>query len=90
MPGRVVVYYVLCLCLFFGDAHEEVMRFLVAGLHFTGEWQKDWHVPTTGAISQARQRLGRRHCSCCSSGSQFPARSGAPEAPGSFAQADGD
>jgi hypothetical protein len=54
----VVVYYVLSLCLFFGDAYEEVMRLLVAGLHFTGAWQKDWHVPTTGAITQARQRLG--------------------------------
>jgi hypothetical protein len=53
-----VVYYVLGLCLFFGDAYEEVMRLLVAGLHFTGAWQKDWQVPTTGAISQARQRLG--------------------------------
>ncbi len=58
MPARVVVYYVLALCLFFGDAYEEVMRLLVAGLHFTGAWQKDWQVPTTGAISQARQRLG--------------------------------
>src|SRR5260221_4111682 len=58
MPARVVVYYVLGLCLFFGDAYEEVMRLLVAGLHFTGAWQKDWHVPTTGAIAQARQRLG--------------------------------
>ena len=25
---------------------------------FTGAWQKDWQVPTTGAIAQARQRLG--------------------------------
>lgn len=58
LPARVVVYYVLGLCLFFGDAYEEVMRLLVAGLQFTGAWQKNWHVPTTGAITQARQRLG--------------------------------
>lgn len=58
LPARVVVYYVLGLCLFFGEAYEEVMRFLVAGLCFTGAWQKDWQVPTTGAIAQARQRLG--------------------------------
>jgi hypothetical protein len=58
LPARAVVYYVLALCLFFGDAYEEVMRFLVAGLLFTGSWQKDWQVPTTGAIAQARQRLG--------------------------------
>src|SRR5689334_2601832 len=57
MPARVVVYYVLGLCLFFGDAYEGVMRFLVAGLHFTGAWDEDWQVPTTGAISQARRRL---------------------------------
>jgi len=58
LPARVVVYYVLGLCLFFGDAYEEVMRLLVEGLRFCGSWRKDWHVPTTGAISQARQRLG--------------------------------
>jgi hypothetical protein len=58
LPARVVVYYVLGLCLFFGEAYEEVMRLLVAGLLFTGAWQKDWQVPTTGAIAQARQRLG--------------------------------
>src|SRR6201989_1204665 len=63
LPARVVVYYVLGLCLFFGDAYEEVMRLLVAGLHFTGAWQKDWQGPTTGAISQARQtRGGARGC----------------------------
>ena len=60
LPARVVVYYVLALCLFFGDAYEEVMRLLAAGLLFTGAWQKDWQVPTTGAIAQARQRLGSR------------------------------
>jgi Insertion element 4 transposase N-terminal/Transposase DDE domain len=58
LPARVVVYYVLGLCLFFGDAYEEVMRLLVEGLRFTGSWRKDWQVPTTGAIAQARQRLG--------------------------------
>ena len=56
LPARVVVYYVLALCLFFGDAYEEVMRLLVAGLLFTGAWQKDWQVPTTGAIAQARPK----------------------------------
>jgi len=58
LPARVVVYYVLGLCLFSGDAYEEVMRLLVEGLRFTGSWRKDWQVPTTGAIAQARQRLG--------------------------------
>ncbi|WP_326709949.1 IS4 family transposase [Streptomyces sp. NBC_01474] len=58
LPARVVVYYVLALCLFFGESYEEVMRLLVNGLRFLGTWRKDWTVPTTGAISQARRRLG--------------------------------
>jgi hypothetical protein len=58
LPARVVVYYVIALCLFFGEAYEEVMRLLVDGLEFLGSWRNDWTVPTTGAIAQARQRLG--------------------------------
>jgi hypothetical protein len=58
LPARVVVYYVLGLCLFFGEAYEEVMRLLAEGLRFAGSWRKDWKIPTTGAICQARQRLG--------------------------------
>jgi hypothetical protein len=58
LPARVVVYYVMALCLFFGDSYEEVMRLLVGGLQYLRSWRKDWTVPTTGAISQARQRLG--------------------------------
>jgi hypothetical protein len=34
------------------------MRLLVDELRFLGAWRKDWKVPTTGAIAQARQRLG--------------------------------
>ena len=62
LPARVVVYYVLALCLFFGESYEEVMRLLVAGLQFACSWRKDWKIPTTGAISQARQRLGSESC----------------------------
>jgi hypothetical protein len=58
LPARVVVYYVLGLCLFFGEGYEEVMRLLVSGLRFLGSWRKDWQIPTTGAIAQARARLG--------------------------------
>ena len=58
LPARVVVYYVLALCLFCEDAYEEVMRKLVNGLRFLGNWSDDWRVPTSSAISQARQRLG--------------------------------
>ena len=58
LPARVVVYYVLALCLFFGDSYEEVMRKLTHGLRSVGSWRKEWRVPTTGAISKARMRLG--------------------------------
>jgi hypothetical protein len=58
LPARVVVYYVMALCLFFGESYEEVMRLLVDGLGQLRTWRKDWNVPTTGAIAQARRRLG--------------------------------
>ncbi|GAA0265186.1 hypothetical protein GCM10010492_77510 [Saccharothrix mutabilis subsp. mutabilis] len=58
LPARVMVYYVLALTLFFDDAYEEVMRKLVNGLRFLGTWRDGWVVPTTGAISKARARLG--------------------------------
>ncbi|WP_409489999.1 transposase domain-containing protein, partial [Amycolatopsis sp. cmx-11-12] len=58
LPARVVVYYVLALCLFFGDGYEEVMRKLSHGLRTVGSWRSEWAIPTVGAISKARMRLG--------------------------------
>jgi hypothetical protein len=58
LPARVVAYYVMALCLFFGDSYEEVMRKLTHGLRAVGSWRKEWNIPTTGAISKARMRLG--------------------------------
>jgi hypothetical protein len=58
LPARVVVYYVLALTLFYGDAYEEVLQKLVNGLRFLRSWRSEWTVPTTGAISRARDRLG--------------------------------
>ena len=52
------MYYVLALNLFFGEAYEEVMRQLVNGLKFLGNWRQSWEIPSTSAISQARTRLG--------------------------------
>jgi hypothetical protein len=49
---------VLALCLFFGDAYEEVMRKLVGGLQFLRTWHIGWDIPTASALCQARQRLG--------------------------------
>lgn len=57
LPAHVVVYFVLALSLF-SDGYEEVIRKLVNGLRFARVWSTRWKVPTTGAISQARTRLG--------------------------------
>jgi len=46
------------MCLFTDDAYEEVIRKLVNGLKFLGSWTDDWHVPTSSALTQARQRVG--------------------------------
>jgi len=42
----------------FRDGYEEVMRRLVGGLRYMRTWRRDWHVPTTGTIAQARVRMG--------------------------------
>ncbi|WP_282204618.1 IS4 family transposase [Kitasatospora fiedleri] len=58
LPARVVVYFVLAMCLFFGQGYEEVARLLVQGLEREGRWATAWRVPTTAAIGRARLRLG--------------------------------
>jgi hypothetical protein len=58
LPARVVVYFVLALALFYGDSYEEVMRKLVQGLSWLAIWKTEWHVPTSSALAQARERLG--------------------------------
>jgi hypothetical protein len=57
LPAHVMVYFVLAMAIF-GDGYEEVMRRLAGGLQLMCAWRKEWSVPTTGAISQARARLG--------------------------------
>jgi hypothetical protein len=42
----------------FRDGYEETLRKLVGGLLFMGNWSRQWRIPTTGAVSQARERLG--------------------------------
>jgi hypothetical protein len=42
----------------FRDGYAEVIWRLTGGLPFMRAWHKEWVVPTTGAISQARDRLG--------------------------------
>ncbi len=57
LPAHVVVYFVMALALF-RDGYDEVMRHLVHGLRFARTWSRAWTVPTTGAMAQARARLG--------------------------------
>ncbi|MGY3684987.1 IS4 family transposase [Streptomyces sp. TE33382] len=58
LPPRVVVYFVLAMCLFSGQGYEEVARLLTEGLAWARRWSGSWRVPTTAAISRARVKLG--------------------------------
>lgn len=58
LPARVVVYFVLAMCVFRREGYEEVTRLLTQGLAWARQWRGQWQVPTTGALSQARARLG--------------------------------
>lgn len=58
LPARVVVYFVLAMCLFSGQGYEEVARLLTQGLEGVRRWDRPWRVPTTAAIGRARRRLG--------------------------------
>ena len=57
LPAHVMVRFCLAMCLFYDDDYEEVMRKLVGSLKEMDSWRDDWEVPTTSAITQARQRL---------------------------------
>jgi Insertion element 4 transposase N-terminal len=62
LPARAVVYFVLALCLFSGadsigpPGYRSVMRWLTNGLRQLGGVA----VPTSPALTKARQRLGAR------------------------------
>lgn len=58
LPARLVVYYVVALGVFFGDAYDEVLRRLVGGLRTSRAWADNWNYPTTSSLSKARQQLG--------------------------------
>jgi hypothetical protein len=58
LPARVVVYFVLAMCLFCGQGYEEVVRLLTDGLRGRRRWRGAWTVPSTAAICKARSRLG--------------------------------
>jgi len=58
LPPHVVVYLVMALALFAGDDYEEAAERLTETLAAWGCWDDSWSVPTSGGITQARQRLG--------------------------------
>ncbi|MFC9621136.1 transposase domain-containing protein [Streptomyces sp. NPDC056930] len=58
LPARLVVYFVLAMCLFSGQSYEEVARLLTTGLRGARCWRASWAVPSTAAIWKARSRLG--------------------------------
>src|SRR5215475_8920807 len=58
LPPHVMVYLVMALALFADEDYEEVAARLMQALRGWGSWEQDWEVPTSGGITQARQRLG--------------------------------
>jgi Insertion element 4 transposase N-terminal/Transposase DDE domain len=58
LPARVVVYFVLAMCVFSQIGYEEVARLLTHGLAWARRWRGAWQVPTTGSLTRARARLG--------------------------------
>jgi hypothetical protein len=58
LPPHVMVYLVMALALFPDDDYQEVAARLTETLASWGCWDDSWSVPTSGGITQARQRLG--------------------------------
>jgi hypothetical protein len=58
LPPHVMVYFAMALALFADDDYEEVAVRLTETLSVWGCWDSRWEAPTSGGITQARQRLG--------------------------------
>jgi hypothetical protein len=58
LPPHVMVYFAMAMALFADDDYEEVAARLAGTLGSWGCWDGSWGVPTSGGITQARQRLG--------------------------------
>jgi hypothetical protein len=58
LPPHVMVYFTMALALFADDDYEEVATRLTETLTWWGCWDDAWSLPTSGGITQARQRLG--------------------------------
>jgi hypothetical protein len=58
LPPHVMVYFAMAMALFAEEDYEEVAARLTETLRSWGCWDDAWSVPTSGGITQARQRLG--------------------------------
>jgi hypothetical protein len=58
LPPHVMVYFAMAMALFADADYEEVAARLAGTLGWWGCWDAGWEVPTSGGITQARQRLG--------------------------------
>ncbi|NES17356.1 IS4 family transposase [Micromonospora sp. PPF5-17] len=59
LPPHVTAYLTMGLWLFPEDDYTEVAAKVTGSLDRFGCWDASWTAPTSGGISQARQRLGR-------------------------------
>jgi hypothetical protein len=58
LPPHVMVYFAMAMALFADEDYEEVAARLAGTLASWKCWDSSWSVPTSGGITQARQRLG--------------------------------
>jgi hypothetical protein len=58
LPPHVMVYFSMAMALFADEDYEEVAARLAGTLISWKCWDSSWTVPTSGGITQARQRLG--------------------------------
>lgn len=58
LPPHVMVYFAMAMALFADEDYEEIAARLFDTLVGWGCWDREWAVPTSGGITQARQRLG--------------------------------
>ena len=58
LPPHVMVYFAMAMALFAEEDYEEVAARLAGALASWSCWDASWAVPTSGGITQARQRLG--------------------------------
>src|SRR5258708_37138545 len=58
LPPHVMVYFAIAMALFADSDYEDVAARLAGTLAAWGCWDGSWAVPTSGGITQARQRLG--------------------------------